>query len=436
MKRLIAILTLFLVIYSCIKLPVDSGDTSSSILLKNNTFGYVDLSWDKTYISTFKEYIILSSSFSIKDYKNISDIPSNMIIARITDYEQNFFKDSVLLKSAYYKVFVNIGDRLLISNEVHINTSIFYLDNIFSISSSYLDDDNNRLVLLDNSSNKYMISIDINKETYNYDYLGNIPKIRWFGKGKFENQNEYYVPVSNIINIYDANSINLIDTINTTDCSSISFGNDSILYCSSSSRNRIMAINRKTKRKMYEFGRAFALDNLCKVSNSDEIFRVRNTSTLAYMDYYHFDPKTGKVIDSIYNVLTINQMTFDGTKISISKSGSFFVIGIVNSINHVVLSKNLQMLGQIVLPFEYNNSSIFSCISPNEKYIAMLTNLNINNDISVYSGVSPYNIIKKYNSRITNVSSITMDNENIYVIGLAKHPIINAFVTAIETIKL
>ena len=191
MKRLIAILTLFLVIYSCIKLPVDSGDTSSSILLKNNTFGYVDLSWDKTYISTFKEYIILSSSFSIKDYKNISDIPSNMIIARITDYEQNFFKDSVLLKSAYYKVFVNIGDRLLISNEVHINTSIFYLDNIFSISSSYLDDDNNRLVLLDNSSNKYMISIDINKETYNYDYLGNIPKIRWFGKGKFENQRHF-----------------------------------------------------------------------------------------------------------------------------------------------------------------------------------------------------------------------------------------------------
>ena len=91
MKRLIAILTLLQIFSSCIKNPVDSGDVNTSINLVNNGIGEVRLSWDKTNISTFKEYILLSSPTPIKIYKQLSEIPTNVIKQRITDFDENKF---------------------------------------------------------------------------------------------------------------------------------------------------------------------------------------------------------------------------------------------------------------------------------------------------------------------------------------------------------
>ncbi|MBK8723481.1 MAG: hypothetical protein IPL95_14830 [Saprospiraceae bacterium] len=126
MKRLIAILTLLQIFSSCIKNPVDSGDVNTSINLVNNDIGVVRLSWDKTNISTFKEYILLSSPTPIKIYKQLSEIPTNLIKKRISDVEENKFIDTTNLQSTYYRVFVDIGSRLLISNEYYFKTSTFF----------------------------------------------------------------------------------------------------------------------------------------------------------------------------------------------------------------------------------------------------------------------------------------------------------------------
>lgn len=67
----------------------------------------------KTNISTFKEYILLSSPTPIKIYKQLSEIPTNVIKQRITDIDENKFIDTTNLQSTYYRVYVDIGSKII-----------------------------------------------------------------------------------------------------------------------------------------------------------------------------------------------------------------------------------------------------------------------------------------------------------------------------------
>ena len=437
MKRLIAILTLLQIFSSCIKNPVDSGDVNTSINLVNNGISEVRLSWDKTNISTFKEYILLSSPTPIKIYKQLSEIPTNLIKQRITEIDENKFIDTTNLQSTYYRVYVDIGSRLLISNEYYFKTSTIFLNDKYTISNSIYDEINKRIILVDNSNLKLIISVDNQNEKFYDEYLYNILKFRSFGVGDLGLGNEIFIPNGNYINIKDADNLVIKDTINAIDCSSIDVDNGNIYY-SSQIKNKIVCINRKTKNSLFELGRAYSTDFLKKVKNNNEIVRVRNISSFAYMDYYHFDPNTGKVLDSIYSVTNINQTIIDGTKTTFSKSGEFLVCGNSNTTSYIVVSKKLAKLGDLNIPFNFNGYNSFCSISPDEKKIAIAsTNNNASNDIVIFSGISPYSEIKRYKSKLNSIQSIVIDNENIYVVGFEGLPLFpTTLVTAIETIKM
>jgi hypothetical protein len=437
LKRLIAILTLLQIFSSCIKNPVDSGDVNTSINLVNNDIGVVRLSWDKTNISTFKEYILLSSPTPIKIYKQLSEIPTNLIKQRITDIEQNIFIDTTNLQSTYYRVFVDIGSRLLISNEYYYKTSTIFLNDRYTISNSYYDEISKRIVLIDNSSLKSVISVDYQKEIYNEDYLNNILKFKSFGVGDLGLGNEMFIPSTNYISIKDVISLELKDTINTVDCSAIDV-DDGKIYYSSQTKNKIVCVDRKTKKSLFELGRAFSTDLIKKVKNSNELIRMRTITSVAYMDYYHFDPNTGKVLDSIYNIGNIGQTIIDGTKTTFSKSGEFFVSSNSSYNIFIVSSKKLVKLGDLNMPFNLIGYLSYISISPNEKYIAIAsTNINASNNIIIFSGISPYKEIKRYKSKLNSIQSVVIDNDNIYVVGIESFPLFPTIqVTAIETIKM
>ena len=430
-------MTLLQIFSSCIKNPVDSGDVNTSINLVNNDIGVVRLSWDKTNISTFKEYILLSSPNPIKIYKQLSEIPTNLIKKRISDVEENLFIDTLNIQTTYYRVFVDIGSRLLISNEYYFKTSTFYLDQQYLITNSYYDEINKKIIIVDNSTYKYIFSIDNQKELYNYDYLTNIPKFKSFGIGDLGFGNEIFIPNNSYINIKNVENLLLKDTINASDCTAIDI-DDGKIYYSSQTKNKIVCVDRKTKKSLFEFGRAYSSDLLKKVKNKNEVIRVRNITSVANIDYYHFDPNTGKMLDSISNIGNIGQINIDGTKTTFSKSGEFFICGNSNSNSYIVVSKKLEKLGVLVIPSQFNGYQSYTAISPNEKYIAIAsTNINASSDIIIYFGTSPYNEIKRYKSKLNYIQSIALDNDKIFVIGYDNSPNIqNLNVTAIETIKI
>lgn len=140
---------------------------------------------------------------------------------------------------------------------------------------------------------------------------------------------------------------------------------------------------------------------------------MRTITSVAYMDYYHFDPNSGKVLDSIYNIGNIGQTIIDGTKTTFSKSGEFFVSSNSSYNSFIVSSKKLVKLGDLNMPFNLIGYLSYISISPNEKYIAIAsTNINASNNIIIFSGISPYKEIKRYKSKLNSIQSVVIDNNN------------------------
>ena len=439
MKRFFLFLAILYFFTACVKGPVDTGGVlAKAISLNNTAAGSVNLSWDEVNVSTFRAYIVIRSSTPTKVFESIDEIPTNLIVRRITDYQDRSFIDSVDIQSSYFRVVADIGSRLLNSNEVFLKMPVQFLDEAHYISLARYDEALNRILLVDNATNRLILSVNLEKESYYYSQFQNNPKFKSFGYGSPGFGPEVFIPNTSYLSIFDGNSLELKDTINTVDCSAIDVGTDSLLFYSSNSKNKIVAINRKTKRAQFEFGRGIATDNLKKVQNSNEVIRVRNTSTAANMDYFHFDPASGKVLDSVYNKLAIGSNFIDGTRVTFSKSGAYFLAGLAGITDLLVANKKLERIGYLDTPLHFEGGVTFAAITPDENHIILATNAFTTSigEIVVYSGVAPFKELKRMNSKLINIQTITADNEHVFVVGLAKHPFFSQNVTAIETLSI
>lgn len=438
MKRFFLFFAILHFFNACIKPPADTQGEFASINLENTVAGTVKLNWNQVNVSTFKEYIVIRSSTPTKVFKTVSEIPANLIVRRITDYEDHGFVDSVDIQSSYFRVIVDIGSRLLSSNEVFLKMPVQFLAVGYYVAVARYDEELKRLVLVDNTTNRLVLSVDLNQETYDYRQFQNSPKFKSFGNGSLGFGPELFIPNSAYLSIFDGVSLELKDTINTVDCSAIDVGNDSLLFYSSSSKNKIVVIDRKAKKAQFEFGRAFSTDNLKKVKNTNEVIRVRNTSSAVNMDYFLFDPISGKVVDSVYNKLAIGTTVIDGTRVTFSNSGAFFVAGVAGVTDLIVANKKLERIGYLDTPLHFEGGATFVAITPDEKFIVLATNAFTSSigEIVVYSGVAPFNEIKRMNSKLINIQAIAADNERLFVVGLAKHPFLSQNVTGIETLSI
>lgn len=119
MKQLLLFVFLGTVLLTTSCEPVELNelrDFELSIEQESDTI--IHLSWEKANINDFKKYIVIRSSEPIT-----SLTPNGYVIAEITNFNQTSFTDVItkLSPDYHYKIYVDITDRYLVSEDKHIH---------------------------------------------------------------------------------------------------------------------------------------------------------------------------------------------------------------------------------------------------------------------------------------------------------------------------
>ena len=136
MKQLLLFISIGIALFTVSCEPVELNelrDFELSIEQESDTI--LHLSWEKVNINTFKKYVIVRSKEAI----TADARPSNgYVLAEISDFNQNSYTDIVTKLSAdyHYRVYVELDNRYLVSNEKHI-----HFDDTYPLFISYFLDE-------------------------------------------------------------------------------------------------------------------------------------------------------------------------------------------------------------------------------------------------------------------------------------------------------
>ena len=202
----------FSLFLACSKENVNNNDGGFPLQLTATQEGRnIKLNWTQTKVSTFEEYVVVRSTEPIP----IDFIPtpfSQLVIKRLDEFEENEFTDNnpLLAERIYYKVFVDIGDRFLQSEERVVEYEVTILGGIPG------------KVAFNAATNMLYILNQETAEVLAYNYVTNesMGKVAAgtsfidFQPGNNGSGEELYlVNSSNSVKIYDAFSMELKRTI-------------------------------------------------------------------------------------------------------------------------------------------------------------------------------------------------------------------------------
>jgi hypothetical protein len=215
MKNLLTLVIFaILLVSSCLQDEESKYSISSSKL----TFSKTDLSygaafhWDECKVSTFVEYIITINSEPTPAFNKISDLKSNTIFARIKSKDNTSISDTTTIENSYYRLYVNIGNGLLVSNEVFVDFLNFSLAGQH-VANSLVDHINGNLYLL--YSNRLVEVVDLKnmkskvkqfEQAFNFNFSPSL------GYDKF-GKTEIYLPINDKIIFFDGENLEAKDTL-------------------------------------------------------------------------------------------------------------------------------------------------------------------------------------------------------------------------------
>ena len=121
MKQLLLLISLGIVLFVASCEPIELNelrDFELSVEQESDTI--INLSWTKSNTSNFKKYVVVRSKEPILNDNKPSD---GFVLAEIQDFNTNSLTDIVTKLSAdyYYKVYIELEDRFLVSNEAYIH---------------------------------------------------------------------------------------------------------------------------------------------------------------------------------------------------------------------------------------------------------------------------------------------------------------------------
>lgn len=143
---------LFLLSLGCERPEINNSDNNYPIdITVNVEDDKVSLSWTRTNISSFEGYTILRSPDSIPDDVNILG-PSPFFLGLIQEFEDTEFVDDEIpfAEKLYYKVLVNVGERILVSPTVRVDFDRTILN--FRFDQFFLDKQSQKGYFIDNFS--------------------------------------------------------------------------------------------------------------------------------------------------------------------------------------------------------------------------------------------------------------------------------------------
>ncbi len=363
MKKLLLLFMLSVFYFSaCERIEVDDTDQQSNIELTiTKSQGLNQLTWTVANVSTFKNYIVVRSNEIIPNSFD-SIISPATIIATINDYEENTFEDGGGLSQnyVYYKVFVDIGDRILVGNSARTRSNVEPLgfqvqDYAFNKESGHLfltaqssnkihrinyktgghasftsgaaSSENSLNISKVNGSNKLLVSDQQAFKVYEFDPI-NFNKVHTFS---LPATTIYSTAANNnglmMASVRELNTATLIYTHGSS--SNVGFRNDALYY-----RNRTIVSISDTENKFIEIENAaihkYTLNNVGNVTSytSKSVSSTAATNHIAVSEdgAYFVGDRTGKVYDKDLNllgVLSASDATFyrgfafsdDGTKL-------------------------------------------------------------------------------------------------------------------------
>ncbi len=122
-----ALLLAAMAFFSCQKEEIDNSDNDGyGIQLSLHKPGRnVELTWTRTNVSNFEQYLVARSLDSLPD----SPIPNN-VIATLDNVDSTHFVDASfpLANKVFYKIYAKIGDRFLLSQTVSVVPDVKLLD--------------------------------------------------------------------------------------------------------------------------------------------------------------------------------------------------------------------------------------------------------------------------------------------------------------------
>ena len=233
--------------YSNFPLELTYEDVPSGIKLK----------WNKVNTSDFVQYLIVRSvTDTIPDIKTGTLANSVATVARITDANKTEFIDFATLNSkAYYRVFVQLGNRFVSSRNITPNANIisvpgFTYELLYNPKRKFvymLDRNNALLNLYDVNKNAVVKSVRVSLNTSNIFYLN---------LGQFNGNDELQIQgmdasSNGMINIHDPVTLELKDQIGTgfssSSVTSFCSDNSGTFFAYASSFFSLKAISRTQK---------------------------------------------------------------------------------------------------------------------------------------------------------------------------------------------
>lgn len=198
--------------FACKKEQVNNNDGGFPLQLTAQQDGRnVVLDWTETKVSSFEEYIIVRSTEPIP----VDFVPtpfSQFVIERLDEFEDNQFIDNspLLAERIYYKVFADIGDRFLQSEEVIVEYEVTILNRIPTRIAHNPDTD--LLYIYDGALIEILAYNYVTNE--NGGKVGTNSSQPSFCAGNNGNGEELYVVnTSTSLKVYDAFTLELKETI-------------------------------------------------------------------------------------------------------------------------------------------------------------------------------------------------------------------------------
>lgn len=432
LNYIVIILIVMIVMNSCLKDIAESKNTEYPIKLELQSSLESNLSWTKLNKFGFKYYLITRTKNSSEVFQDIKDIPAENIVKKITDIENNTFKDSLIIESAYYRIYGVFNDKIFISNEIYWASNLLNLGTSSSFYVDlYFDEINNNLLI--KTSNYFKLFDPLNKVLKLNRFYSNNTNSSYdypdFYVGDIGNGNEVIDNESNSILFFDPLTLLPKDTIKANTYSyGFLISNDSIIHTISSSN--LNTYNRKTKKLISTNSIGFLGVDRIAYTSSDDIITGDNYDGYSFYKYN----RIGKNISTVktgFKGVSPNTLSFNDA--FISDDGEYLFSH--NSTNFFCYDKNTNLVFSKKL-----NTSLQSFkmgLSPNHKKFILFSLSNDNNtEIEIYDFENMNNNPKIKFSKFGSISKYIISNNYIFILVTKLNPITFSTELYLETIEI
>jgi len=376
MKHTILLLLGLFLLFSCEEIVINNDDKLSTIELTitENDDGSSQLEWTMANTSSFQKYWLVRSSDSIPNSFHAIDL-NNSILIELEDYKEHTYQDlpTELSNQAFYRVFVELNDRKLVSNEV-TGANDIHIFNFLAVDVEFSVSANALYLLAHPSRNIY--KWDISQSTLHTSNAANHSDNYGIEIETIDNQ-EHLIAFENSFDEFFSYDLDLnyekAISFSGHACQDAAISNSGIILGSMFSAPSILTFDYHT-------------DNLLHTFNSPNNSAVKKIETISNQSENHFIETGSDNKLHLYKVDSAG-VVFEHTEQELTPPSYFNDIAISPDQQHfagntagLIFNKDLSLFGQIQSDVTFQN---FAFSSNGEQLVAIRGNSS-KQDIVIY----------------------------------------------------